>query len=60
MEQIKPKKLFRFFPPEASDLFSSKKLWFSAITDFNDPFEALPNFDNEIRSNVRSSLRLRC
>jgi len=52
MEQRKPEKLFRFFPPEASDFFSSKKLWFSSFKDFNDPFEMLPCYDDDIEAGI--------
>src|SRR5688572_18506167 len=41
----RPKRLFRYFPPAASDFFSEKKLWFSVLKDLNDPFDALPRFD---------------
>lgn len=51
-KQNKPEKLFRFFPPEASDFFASKKLWFSSFTDFNDPFEMMPRYDENIESGI--------
>jgi hypothetical protein len=44
-QSVKPERLFRYFPPAASGIFHEKKLWFSAPLDFNDPFEALPRYD---------------
>ncbi|HTD65485.1 MAG TPA: DUF2971 domain-containing protein [Candidatus Limnocylindria bacterium] len=43
--QSRPERLFRYFPAAASDFFSTKKLWVSALKDLNDPFDALPRFD---------------
>jgi len=57
MEQRKPEKLFRFFPPEASDFLSSKKLWFSSFTDFNDPFEMMPNFENHVQTKITEAIK---
>jgi hypothetical protein len=57
MEQCKLKKLFRFFPPEASDFFASKKLWFSSFTDFNDPFEMMPNFENHVQTRIEEAAK---
>lgn len=42
---MRPERLFRYFPPEASDFFSEKKLWLSSLKELNDPFDALPRFD---------------
>src|SRR5882672_9768119 len=57
MNQTTPFRLFRFFPREASDLFSSKKLWFSAAKDFNDLFEVLPRYDNFLSREIEDSLK---
>jgi hypothetical protein len=40
-----PDRLFRYFPPEASDVLSTAQFWFSRPSDFNDPFEMLPRHD---------------
>ena len=37
--------MFRYFSPKASDIFKDQKLWFSAVTDFNDPFDVAPRHD---------------
>jgi Protein of unknown function (DUF2971) len=42
---MRPERLFRYFPPEASDLFTEKKLWVSSLKELNDPFDGLPRFD---------------
>jgi hypothetical protein len=41
---VNSQKIFRFFSPKDSDFFYSKRLWFSAVEYFNDPFEALPSY----------------
>src|ERR1035438_6214932 len=38
-----PTRLFRFLPKEAKAFLDERKLWFSNITDFNDPFDATPS-----------------
>src|SRR6185295_9514549 len=58
MEQARPAKLFRFFPLEASDFFSSKKLWFSQIKDFNDLFEMLPCYDATLRHKIEEQRKM--
>ena len=35
--------LFRFLPKQATEFLNEKKLWFSNILDFNDPFDAIPS-----------------
>jgi hypothetical protein len=45
-----PSRIFRYFSPEASDLFSSEKLWVSAATDFNDVFEMAPRYDTFVEA----------
>ena len=45
---MRPERLFRYYspdPPGEPDFFTEKKLWFSSLKDFNDPFDALPRFD---------------
>jgi Protein of unknown function (DUF2971) len=49
-DQPRPDRLFRYFPSKASDFFAAKKLWFSALRDYNDPFDALPRFDAMLES----------
>jgi hypothetical protein len=44
-DRARPQRLFRYFPEKASDFFSARKLWFSALKDYNDPFDTLPRFD---------------
>jgi hypothetical protein len=56
--QIRPDRLFRYFPPDASDFFSAKKLWFSTLKDLNDPFDALPRFDVLIESERQHSIKM--
>ncbi len=56
--QIRPERLFRYFPPEASDFFSAKKLWFSAVRDYNDPFDALPRFDAMLHRQSEHAIRV--
>ena len=48
----KPKRLFRFFPSDAHDLFKEQKLWFSAANYFNDLFDVVPRFDRLIADEV--------
>jgi len=57
MNQNTTFKLFRFFPREASDLFSSKRLWFSAAKDFNDLFEVLPRYDSLLSREIEDDLK---
>ena len=39
-----PPRLFRFLPKPAATFLEAKKIWFSNILDFNDPFDATPSF----------------
>jgi hypothetical protein len=55
--QTRPERLFRYFPPDASNFFAAKKLWFSAPSDFNDPFDALPRFDALMKSQREASIK---
>ncbi len=57
--QDKPQRLFRFFPEVASDFFNSKKLWFSAIEDFNDLFEVVPRYDSLVGGHLESETKKR-
>jgi hypothetical protein len=56
--QTQPERLFRYFPPDASDFFSAKKLWFSALKDYNDPFDALPRFDILLESQRQRGIKM--
>lgn len=56
-DQKRPARLFRYFPPEASDIFSTQKLWVSAARDFNDIFEVLPRYDSLISSSIENELK---
>jgi hypothetical protein len=38
-----PPRLFRFLPKTAHSFLDERKLWFSNILDFNDPFDATPS-----------------
>ena len=49
----RPERLFRYFPPEASSFFSDKKLWFSSLKGYNDPFDGLPRFDVMMESQLQ-------
>jgi hypothetical protein len=53
---MRPERLFRYFPPHDSDFFTEKKLWFSSLKDFNDPFDALPRFDTMLEKQKQSGL----
>jgi hypothetical protein len=53
----RPAKIFRYFPPDASDIFSTRKLWFSAAKDFNDIFEVLPRYDSLISSEIEANIK---
>jgi hypothetical protein len=43
MKPAMPTRLFRFFPVGAKGFLDEKKIWFSNILDFNDPFDATPS-----------------
>jgi Protein of unknown function (DUF2971) len=61
MQQVKPERLFRFFSPnDSEDFFSSRRLWFSAVEHFNDPFEFMPSYDKLLRNteNYEEAIRL--
>ena len=53
----RPTRIFRYFPPEASDIFSTRKLWFSAAKDFNDIFEVIPRYDSLVSSQIEDALK---
>lgn len=55
--QKRPARIFRYFPPEASDIFSARKLWFSAAKDFNDIFEVVPRYDSLISNQIEEALK---
>ena len=57
-DQPLPDRLFRYFPGAASDFFAEKKLWFSALSDFNDPFDALPRFDEMLESQKQHAMEV--
>lgn len=50
-----PPRLFRFLPKAAHSFLDEKKLWFSNILDFNDPFDATPSL-TEIVGQMYQSL----
>jgi len=56
--QTRPERLFRYFPSAASDLFGAKKLWFSAVRDYNDPFDAVPRFDRMLQGQSEHAIPL--
>lgn len=56
-DQKRPTRLFRYFPLEASDIFSTQKLWASAAKDFNDVFEVVPRYDSLISSSIERELK---
>jgi hypothetical protein len=53
----RPERLFRYYPPEESDFFTEKKLWFSSLKDFHDPFDALPRFDTMLANQSREAIK---
>jgi hypothetical protein len=54
----KPKRLFRYFPPEASDVLAQQKLWFSAAKDFNDIFEVVPRYDRLLTQHIDKQTKI--
>jgi hypothetical protein len=44
-EVSRPQRLFRYFSPSYSQIFTDRKLWFAAASDFNDIFEVYPRYD---------------
>ena len=53
----RPARLFRYYSPVHSHIFAGKKLWFSAVTDFNDIFEVVPRFDKLIPELLEENLQ---
>ncbi len=51
------KRLFRYFPPEASDIVVEQKLWFSAARDFNDIFEVVPRYDQLLTDTLHQQFK---
>lgn len=54
----RPKRLFRYFDPAASDIFAQGKLWFSAAKEFNDIFEFVPRYDQLVNSQVEHAVSM--
>jgi hypothetical protein len=53
----RPKRLFHCYPDKAKAIFQEWRLWFSALKDFNDPFEGMPSFKGPIDEIVSQGLR---
>ena len=53
----RPERIFRYCSHYHVDIFSEKKLWFSAVTDFNDIFEVVPRFDKLIEEQLEENLQ---
>jgi hypothetical protein len=53
----RPPRLFHCFPEKAKAIFQEWRLWFSALKDFNDPFEGMPSFQGVVREIVELELR---
>jgi len=51
----RPERLFRYFSPEASDVFSTQKLWLSAANSFNDFFDVVPRFDHLYTTKIKDT-----
>ncbi len=54
----RPERLFRYFSPKASDLFSDQRLWFSAVKEFNDPFDVAPRHDKAAEERARHRVKV--
>jgi len=54
MKPLMPTRLFRFFPDKAKDFLDEKKMWFSNILDFNDPFDATPSLAELVSQTMQS------
>ncbi len=52
-----PERLFRYFSPGYSHIFTEQKLWFSTAEDFNDIFEVFPRYDKLIPEMVEEVLK---
>src|ERR1035441_3397334 len=44
-ELLRPQRLFRYFSPGYSHMFTEQRLWFAAASDFDDIFEVFPRYD---------------
>lgn len=53
----RPERLFRYFPPHRSDFFAKRQLWFSALKAYNDPFDALPQFETLVESQMERTVK---
>jgi hypothetical protein len=53
----RPQKLFHCFPEKAKGIFQEWRLWFSALRDFNDPFDGMPSFERVVSEIVERVLR---
>jgi hypothetical protein len=52
-----PSQLFHCYPERARAIFREWRLWFSALTDLNDPFEGMPSFSGVVKGIVEKALR---
>ena len=52
-----PSQLFHCYPERARGIFREWRLWFSALTDLNDPFEGMPSFSGIVKGIVGEALR---
>jgi hypothetical protein len=52
-----PSQLFHCYPERAKAIFREWRLWFSALTDLNDPFEGMPSFHRVVDEIVEAQLR---
>jgi hypothetical protein len=50
-----PERLFRYFLPGYSRIFTEQKLWFSAAKGFNDIFEVFPRLDKLVEQLVKQA-----
>lgn len=53
-----PSQLFHCYPERAKAIFREWRLWFSALTDLNDPFEGMPSFHGVVEQIVQRQLSM--
>ena len=51
-----PSQLFHCYPERAKGIFRELRLWLSALTDLNDPFEGMPSFHGVVDEIVQTQL----
>lgn len=54
---VRPTQLFHCYPERAKSFFHEWRLWFSALTDLNDPFEGMPSFVSLVARIVEDTLK---